>query len=283
MRYLWIVLLLVSPVLAIEEVAPVLSWPLPMPSEAQLEEARNCDFTVNDIEEFEPQSACEWMALAMALAGEGGSVPEDSLSAFRQAVRMNPALPLHFDVLAVFWNRLGDTIPAPEFASQAIREVEIFYDFASTTSYELSIQLENDAYVANAEVFHAPYADDSEEYSLEDEAVDTELIRALALGLTDLVPIEHTYTDQPCWHIISDWTVNLVFEDGTEISIKTYESNVLEAGGFWQTTIDEQSYLQVSPAFLLAVVEIHEALEMPWGEVASYGCGESQAPLEAGF
>lgn len=299
MRY-WIVMLWIIvaslPLIAQEDPSPEpvdgLVWPLPLPSPEQLDEARQCGLIVIefvDRDAFEPQTACEWMALAIAhLADvtENEPAPELALEAYRQAVLLNPAFPLRWDVLMPFWGRLEDVLPTPDFIVQPVVLVEVSYDFAGTTHYELTIEREDEEearYIAHAEVLHTPIMEDPIEYDFHDKPLDAVLIEELAAGIRDLIPIEQTFTDQPCWHIISDWTVRLVFEDEQEVIMRTYASNALSAGGPWQTTIDDQSYFQVSAAFLMGVLNIHDALEMPWGEVMSYGCGSSYSPLEMGF
>ena len=62
-----------------------------------------------------------------------------------------------------------------------------------------------------------------------------------------------------------DWYVLLTFEDGTQLALVTNESNFLFYGGPWQVTIDEQMYMQYSPDFLIAVLELVEALQLPEG------------------
>ena len=75
----------------------------------------------------------------------------------------------------------------------------------------------------------------------------------------------------------------MTFKDGSSINMVTNESNMLHSGGPWQTTIDGQDYMQREAQFLTAMLDIQEALELPYGWVKSYGCGTYRDPMNIAF
>ena len=78
--------------------------------------------------------------------------------------------------------------------------------------------------------------------------------------------------------------MTLTFEDGPTVNFATNGSNILNAGGPWQAEIDGQNYMQHSADMLTAVIELKEALELPFGETAAMTCGGlEKQPIDDAF
>jgi len=75
-----------------------------------------------------------------------------------------------------------------------------------------------------------------------------------------------------CYDNYPDWSVVLTYADGTEIELVTNGSNVFNAGGPWQVTIDAQNYMQYSTIFMIALAEVVEVMDLPWGQPAGMYC-----------
>jgi hypothetical protein len=247
---------------------------------------------------YTPDSACDWAVLALAhqqRAGDNQPPSEAGKQAYLRAVSDNPAYGLALPMLIAYFGQVD--LVAPPLPDQAITDVEIRYSWAglgSPVNYAVQVAHADTAPVVSGNVDVQPEFFDlatpqtstpipPTPFALQ-KTVDSQLVQGLHGGLQDLLPIGKSFSDTPCWDDYPDWTVTLTFSDGTRIEMVTNQSNVLSAGGPWQTKINGQRYLQVSAAFLKALFNLTDALKLPYGEPAAMGCGGNYAdPLMEAF
>jgi len=116
----------------------LLEFPLPMPSDEQLTEARDCAFapethypsklTIDELQTaYKVVTACEWAELALAYSTRRSSddapLPPQAIAAYLEAVRRNPAIPNSLSMLSVF--SAVPLVSAPAFVSQMITQVRL--------------------------------------------------------------------------------------------------------------------------------------------------------------
>jgi hypothetical protein len=308
-----LVLLIVLPAVAQDatpEPSPdyLFEFPVPQPTAEQLEEALNCDLRVisqkrypesialADLpDEFLPETACDWAVLAATfswrLSDSGGNTPEypsEAIEAYQTAVTTNPVLAL---LVGLFdYSRIVPLVSPPTLGE--IVAVTIHYDYGgmgNTTSWNVTITQANTQPVVRGsfEVFNSYFDESAPEPTPEvtrlDDTIDPELIQALAPALRDLLPIAETFSTTPCWDNYPDWTVTLTFDDDSELVLRTNNSNFFYVGGPWQVTIDEQSYVQMSFAFVQALLAMTDVLELPLGTTAAMGCGGADGWLPMAY
>lgn len=274
-------------ILALEDVALPLPWPLSVPSQIQVQSARDCDFekllaerypistSAEDLSSaFAAHTACDWAVLSVAYAsraGEGQPPPAEGQMAVAKAVYLNPAFALTTPVLFPYFG-LPKFVEAPPIAQQPLTEVKLLYYWSgmgTDTYYDISISAADSEPFASGTLNDQPYQGNP----------SIEVVQGLGAALTDLVPIERSLELIICSNNYPDWTVTLTYEDGTELKMVTNLSNALGYGGPWQVAIDGQSYMQYSPAFLFALLDLLEALELPLGQPASVNCSEMEQSL----
>ena len=105
------------------------------------------------------------------------------------------------------------------------------------------------------------------------EGLDPDKVQALGPALTDLLPIESQFDFVVCTDNYPDWSIVLTFKDGTQLYLTTNGSNFLFVGGPWQTKIEGQNYFQFSSGFAKTIIDLFEALGLPFGSPASMYCG----------
>lgn len=115
------------------------------------------------------------------------------------------------------------------------------------------------------------------------DTIDTNLIDNLSIAFEDLWPIESQFTNIPCTDNLPNWSVNITFDDDTNVIMETNGSNFLRSGGPWQIEIDGQNYLQYSIDFIAALVDIIEGLDMPWGEPMAQYCSIDYSLFDQAF
>jgi hypothetical protein len=232
------------------------------------------------------ETACDWATLAVAYALREDN--EAGQEAYLTAVYLNPAYSLANALLAGYFASYP-LVEAPPLTEQALTSATIMYSYSGigyTGGYTLNITSDD----AGAHVTGSGHEEDtlsSEETVVRDYSVDqtleNEVINTLGEALTDLIPVENEMELLSCFDNYPDWEVTLTYADGTRISSRTNGSNVLGGGGPWQVIIEDQRYVQMSPALIEAVAHIHETLELPWGGTAAMNCHGAPSILEAGF
>lgn len=246
---------------------------------------------------YSPESACDWAALAVAYANlaenDGTELPEAGKEAFVAAVLSNPALAFAPLMFFGYYNALPLVEPPP-LAEQAITEVVMDYlwgGMGEQVNYRATISEANLEPIVSGSLDIEPSFFGVSEgtptpaptQSRLTGTLDVDLVQALGPALSDLLPIASQFSSQPCWDNYPDWTVSLTFEDGTQIEMITNNSNWIGVGGPWQTTIEGQDYMQYSSAFVLALLDITEELELPLGQPMAMGCGGEYSLLDAAF
>ncbi|MCB9450857.1 MAG: hypothetical protein H6672_05425 [Anaerolineaceae bacterium] len=296
-------LLLVLPVAAQEatELPPepvtyAFSWPVAAPDAAAIDAAYACfldsfpaerypeSLGIDELEAaFAPETACDWAVLAVAVAQRAGDgdMPEIGKTAFATAVGENPALAFRLPLLIPYYGALP--LVEPPFADQPLVTVNIHYGWAGmgeAVSYTLLINNGDDQPTVSGKltlgsgmVFSAtPETPEGPRDSEITGSVTVEQVQSLGAALTDLMPIGQQFSWEPCWDTYPDWVVTLTFADGATITMQTNGSNIIRVGGPWQVNIDGQDYMQYSSAFVLALLDMTDALELPLGQPMASGC-----------
>ncbi|GAB5492853.1 MAG: hypothetical protein Phog2KO_30680 [Phototrophicaceae bacterium] len=294
MRYLLIMCLLYGSVFstfAQEETSTspedyIFDFPPPMFTNEQYEAVLECDFTDISTElEFDTDAdSCtlaQFAVMTSQTTNRDGDLPDEAYNAYHLAVEDNPAIAYQIDVYYAFANGARNLVSTPNF-EQDLTSVIIDYSFVGgQTNYTLVMLPDEDnenVFTVTGNVYHETFSqEEPEEYEV-DTSINIDLMTALPASLVNLMPINNQYTDQPCWHIISDWNITLTFEDESNIVMQTNQSNLFSIGGPYQTTINGQDYLQIDNAFIISVIDILIDLELPTGEVMSYGCSEAIGP-----
>jgi hypothetical protein len=263
-----------------------LSWPMPDLTDAQIAQARSCNFyEIYDeryeplpISEFEsvyrPDTVCDYAALAAAYVARTYNayprqpVPTEAFTPYITAVQVNPAFLLKNALITGFIGQ-ADLVEAPPFTENAVTHVEMHYTFdviGYETEATVVIDQANTAYpVVTGTVI---------EYDL-DTATPTPaerplpgtiapaLVQALGKSLTDLVPVDSlAFWELGCTDYYPDWSITLTYEDGTQVSMETH-GNMLTDGGPWGVTINSKYYLQIGYGIPEALVPIVAALTLP--------------------
>jgi hypothetical protein len=262
------------------EVSLPLSWPLPVPSTTQVQRARDCNiqdlvaerypFSIR-MEDFSstftPQTACDWAALSVAYAsrtGEDEPPPPEGRAAFARAISLNSAYAFASPVLFAYFG-VPTFVEAPPVTQQPITQVALNYAWSGLgdeVAYDVTISAADTEPVASGTVNGEPYQGHP----------PLDIVRGFGVALTDLVPIEKPLSLIVCHDNYPDWHVSLTYADGTQLELVTNGSNVFNAGGPWQVTVDGQHYMQYSPIFMIALAEVVEVMGLPWGQPAGMYC-----------
>lgn len=265
------------------------AFPLDIPTEAQIDDAYDCILLVEqeddaDLPDGEITPACGFANAALALAAERASdapLSDEELALLVQMIEANPAMALRLSLIATYFGATP-LVAAPEFSSQSITDIHLTYTFAGmgpSNNYDIRLSAGDGAFDVSGT---AEIRGDDDQPTLA-ATVDSDTVQALATGLTDLLPIGQTFTAINCLDYYPDWSVELTFADGTTITMATHDSNVIGYGGPWQTNIDGQTYVQYSPAFMIAVADLFDALGLPFGVTAGMACMGVGDPLYDAF
>ncbi len=272
-----------------------LPWPLPPATDKQLEEARACDSAgladerypatvgVDGLAaKFSPKTACDWAALAVAYwkrAGQDNPPADEGIAAFQKAIKLNSALAFKLVLLQGYFGTKG-IVTAPPFAKSPIVRVEAQHAFSG-----LGTRVEYSYTISNGDT-NKPLVSGKSGVDKIDKlsgTVDKALVQALGPALIDFVPMRTQFSQIVCYDDYPDWTVILTFKDGTKLTLVTNQSNVYFSGGPWQVEINKQNYTQYSNAFLVAMLDISDALKLPQDETAAMTCGGADDPLTLAF
>lgn len=264
----------------VDEQVFLLEWPVLPLTDEQVTSVAECDFErlassrypdtlgMDELAStYAPESACDWAVLALAYAERTEheeSLPESAKEAFGEAVTQNAGYALATPIFYEYFGSISLVEPPP-FADQSITRAEIFYDWGGLgqkVSYSIKITQAD----ADPKVSVKP-----RRLATSRPEIDSCLVQALAPALSDWLPVDSQFTLLPCTDNYPDWSVSLTFADGTTLDV-TSNSNFMGAGGPWQTSIDGQDYVQYSPAFAKALLDLIQALELPLGQPAGMTC-----------
>lgn len=285
-----------------------LDWPLAIPTEKQIAEARACDpkkllvgrtdATIDDPKApVNPPTACDWAVVAVKYFGSGNEEPPiEGKRAFLKAVALNATFAFHRQLFSYF----GSTpvVKAPPFSKSSITRLQIELVWSGgiqvhigAIKYRIVITQAN----TKRPVVSGTLKTEREDQIKDDAAtpvaadgpitgtIDTVLVQAVGPALTDLVPVKNDFSFVPCTDNYPDWHVDVTFKDGTRLKLVTNGSNVYFTGGPWETTIGKQKYVQYSAGVLAAIANIAKALKMPFGSTQGMYCGADEDVLELAY
>lgn len=306
-RLMLVGLLIFLPLSALAQNEPpefLATWPVSPPTEEQVLEARRCDLetqaeklyadaTLEILDAVENlDTACDWAILAQAYASMSGGfqdgIPEGARRAMAETLAMNPAM-LVSEMLMYGYIGMGNLVEAPPLADQVITDVSISHEYSGIGSYVVYTakisKADTESPVVRVRVTESEGVITEEGVSVEiADTVDPALVQALGAALTDLIPIETQFSTLVCYDNYPDWVVTLRFADGTDVELKTNGSNFFHFGGPWQTELDGQNYMQYSPALIVAMIDLVNAIHLPQGGTAAMSCfGFDPLPLDAAF
>ena len=268
------------------------AFPLPAPTEAQIEEARACELDLESPSAKKQSDVCELALKALQLAStrEDQNTPTDEeRELLVDLVEKNPAVLLRLSVISAYFNAF-DLVAPPDFSDNPITKLELTYTFSglgSSNDYAITITDAGSKPVVSGRADVSASFGEAEETPAPQpplaETVDADLIQAFSLALDDFLPIQTQFSSAPCWDYYPDWTVKLTFADDTVITLVTNSSNVIGVGGPWQTEIDDVFYMQYSASIQVAINDLFDALDLKFGETAAMGCGGITEPLDDAY
>jgi hypothetical protein len=280
-----------------ESMQYAIAWgELALPALGEIDDARDCaidsqsearypeELALEELEGvFFPETACDWALLAAAYAARDDDEPAPGgIIAYVKAVRINPAF-AYTDPLMFGYFGSVDLVAPPDFAAQPITAITLDYSFGGiggrNVSYSLEItNADSDPVVSGTLNSGEAFSDETANEPISG-AIDPELVQALGPALVNLVPAENLPQLIFCYDNYPNWTLDITFADGSAVTFLTNSSNFLNAGGPWGASIDGTIYVQQSADLLIAVIDIHNALDLPFGETAAMSCGPLGTPL----
>jgi hypothetical protein len=261
---------------------PVLAWPVAPFTAAQAAEVKACD--VDKLADsrypktlaidalagaFSRKTTCDAAALAAACAGrlEGDApAPAPCLDAYRAAIKANAAFIYAGSLMGGYFGKVMQ-VAAPPIATHALAQVKLVYKWDGLGT-GVAWTLDVDA-LATKPAMRVTGA------TVKLPAWSAEIgndVAALGHSLADFVPLAKPLHAVNCYDNYPDWTITLVFDDGSKLELVTNGSNLLGLGGPWQTTIGGVTYMQASPDVVRAVAAIVKVLGMPLGEPEAMTC-----------
>lgn len=271
-------------------------WPMPLLTQKQIRAVRRCDVEKLSIqryplaltegelwESYAPQNDCDWATLAIAYAARRGDdepISSAALEAFTNAALGNPGFMLttmffyeYFDATAI--------VETPDFAQQEIVNVKIEYtwdglgytwDGLESGPIEYSIEIRQtitEPIVISPQITTTLLIDKSD-------------VQALAAAMDNFLPVKSDFDLYPCTDNYPQWSVALMFADGTEVKLYT-GSNFLSFGGPWFMQTADQIYVQNSLAFADAVIELVYSLGLMIGYPAGMYCHELESVFDLAY
>lgn len=251
------------------------------PTNAEIEEARNCDIeglsterytdksSVEDLSTaYAPQSACDWAVFAYACAKQStddSQLPKLCLDAFAMTAAENPAFMFKNQIFLYYFNSVP-VVKAPPLSQKTVVALTVDYSWnglGDDVEYAIEITQADSTPVVNV----APPTT----YSASPEEIKG-TIQSIPESLTDLLPISSPMSLTACFDNYPSWEVSLTFEDENVITLTNNNSNLLNAGGPWQTEIDGQYYVQFSAGFLRTLDGLIQQLGLGYGQPAAMYC-----------
>jgi hypothetical protein len=266
-----------------------LNWPMQPMTDVEVEEARNCDIEAFASERYSdslgveelsskyaPKNACDWAVLAYACADRANgdsTMPETCLGAFREMVGDNPAFVFRNQIFLYYFGSAVVVKPPPvsQLAVTKLRVEYSWFGLGDSVEYTIDITQADSAPQVNIEPSR-PFSASPEEIR--------EIIQSMPAALTDLLPVNSPLAMTVCFDNYPSWQVSLTFEDQTVLSLTNNESNMLTAGGPWQTVIEEQNYIQFSAEFLIALDKLIQRLGLEYGQPAGMYCNADTDVLD---
>ena len=270
------------------------NWPITPLTGAEIEEVSQCHLeelaakrypndslksvSINELPDaYSPKSACDWAVLATAYAErvwDDDALPEPAKEAFIEAISRNYGFAV---TVPLFYPYFGEVslVESPPFVKQEIIAVKIDYTWVGLARSGWPERFSYSVRIGQAHIepiVSAAVIPESSAPNLSLEALDPDKIQALGPALTDLLPIESQFEFVVCTDNYPDWSISLTFKDGTQLDLTTNGSNFLFAGGPWQTKIDGQNYVQFSFGFVEAIIDLFEALGLPFGSPGGMFC-----------
>jgi hypothetical protein len=266
-----------------------LTWPVSMPTTKQITESRECSveslaqsrypetLSYWELENaYLPKSPCDWAVLAFAYRShldDQVPTPEEGKRAFFQAVKQNPSFAMATSLFYPYFNSM-ELVGQSPLVKQPITSVVIDYEWSGIgepPNLQYHIEMER----ANSSLGQIKLNVQALPKDLTNNLVhtiDPKRVQEIGKALTDFLPVRSPFTLQNCTDNYPDWNIKLTFLDGTIQTIRTHESNLLNAGGPWFTELNGQNYIQFSSALVSAVSELFEALDLPLGQPAAMYC-----------
>jgi hypothetical protein len=258
-----------------------------MPTEEQIKEARSCDINHLLVERYPDDvsvdglhdsysvvTPCDWAVLAAAYADRAETDKDalhDGQMAWANAVSRNAAYALT-DELFFGYLEAPDAIAAPPFTQEPLTEVTIQYRWGGLgESVQYSIT------IADADL--DPQVTEIVNGEQVSASLPTDVVQALGIALTGLLPVAKTSPIIVCYDNYPDWTINLTYQSGESVVLTTNGSNAYDFGGPWWASIDGQLYFQPSNTILTALIDITDALELPYGQPSATFCHGLESSL----
>ncbi|HEY3807537.1 MAG TPA: hypothetical protein VGL61_33275 [Kofleriaceae bacterium] len=261
----------------------ILAWPVAPFTKAQVAEVKACD--VDKLAEsryakslgidklagaFTPATTCDRAVLAAACAsrlGDGDkSTPPACIDAYRAAITANPAFVYAGNLINDYFGKVTQ-VAQPPIASHALASVHVDYAWTGLGT-GVSWTLDFDG-LGGTPAMHATGAIKTLPTWSPELAKD---VGALGHSLVNFTPIAKPVHASACTDNDPDWTLRLVFDDGSKLELVTNQSNLIGIGGPWQTTVGGVTYMQLGPELAQAVHEIVNALKLPLGEPEGMMC-----------
>ena len=275
-----------------------LAWPISMPLEEQINEVKECN--INSLAELRYpeemnyweieyahsiESACDWAILAVAYKShfnDDESTPEEGRRAFLETLIRNPAFAMHSSLFYPYFNSMEFVDVLPQ-AEQPIKSATIDYKWSgigdpSEVSYQIEI---NNSHLADQIWIRVQSQPDNLKDNVA-QSIKPEIIQEIGKALSDFLPVEYPFKMDICTDNIPDWSINLTFLDGSELTLKTHSSNLFTVGGPWFTEVNGQNYVQYSSALVDAVSNLFDELELPLGQPFGMYCSQIDT-LELAF
>jgi hypothetical protein len=260
----------------------VLAWPVAPFTAAQVAEVKACD--VDKLADsrypktiaidalagsFARKTTCDAAALAAACAGrlqDDAPAPAPCLDAYRAAIKANAAFIYAGSLMGGYFGKVTQ-VAAPPIAAHALASVKLDYKWDGLgTGVAWTLDIDALAAKPAMRVTGATVKLPAWSAAIGDD------VAALGHSLANFVPLAKPLHAVNCYDNYPDWTITLVFDDGSKLALVTNGSNLLGLGGPWQATIGGVAYMQAGPELARAVAAIIKALGMPLGEPEAMTC-----------
>jgi hypothetical protein len=260
----------------------VLAWPVARFTPVQIAEVKSCDTEKLASTRypktmppaampaaFTPTTPCDQATLAAACGarvGDEEEVPAPCVTAYRAAVKANPAFAFARGLIGAYFGKVA-IVAAPPATRRPLASVVFQYtwgglgDPVEWTITATDLATKPAIAVTGKNAKKAAWS----------PAVAAD-IAALAPALTSFLPIPKPLNAVDCTDNYPEWTATFTFDDGTKLELTTNRSNLLGLGGPWQTTIAGVTYLQLGPDLVRALVKLIKTLDLPIGEPMGAMC-----------
>ena len=260
----------------------VLGWPVARFTPVQIAEVKSCDTEKLASARypktmalaampgaFAPATACDQATLAAACGarvGDDEDVPAPCLTAYRAAVKANPAFAFARGLIGAYFGKVA-IVAAPPATRRPLASVVLAYTWGGLgDAVEWTITAKD---LASKPAIAVTGKSAKKAAWSPEIAAD---VAGLATALTSFLPIPKLLAAVDCTDNYPEWTATFTFDDGSKLELTTNGSNLLGLGGPWQTTIAGVTYLQLGPDLVRAIVKLIKALDLPIGEPMGQMC-----------